>query len=141
LDAERDELANALGTFFDDELDDAAVAEAGAGFDRIRRMRLRRIVGIPNGGDAALRPVRIGILERPLREKSDLSVFCGFKCERHAGDAAAYDEEIVVAHRSARSVPADEARSTTSRRAQPRASADRESLRTRRPLAGLLRTG
>ena len=67
--AEGDQVADALRPLAHHQLDDVAVAEAGAGDQGVLDVRLEGVVGAPHRGDAALGVARRALRQRSLREQ------------------------------------------------------------------------
>ncbi len=93
--AERDQVADAVRPFADDHLDDVAVAEPGAGDERVVDVRLEAVLGAPDRRDAALGVLARTLGQPVLRQEDDLMP-CPRTAQRRdqAGDAAADDEKV-----------------------------------------------
>ena len=94
LDAEREQVGDAGGRLGDQCLDGAGPAEAATGAVGVLGVQGRRVVRADGGGDAALRPGAGGVEQRPLGDQHDVGVDRGDERGGHAGNAAAYDEEV-----------------------------------------------
>ena len=92
--AERDQLADALGAVAHHQVDDVAVAEAGAGDQRVLDVRLEGILRAPHRGDAALRVGGGALRQAVLGQDDDRARLGGLEREGQAGEAAADDQEI-----------------------------------------------
>ena len=66
------------------QLDDALVAEARAGDERVLDVRLERVALGEHGGDAALRVLRVRLVARALGDDDDVAVRRGLEREREA---------------------------------------------------------
>ena len=78
----------------DAQLDDLAVAQAIAGDQRVLDVLLEAVVGREHRGDAALRPVRVGVCGPLLRDDDDAAVLGGEQREVEARDSRTDDEVI-----------------------------------------------
>ena len=95
-----DELADVPRRLADDHLDDLAIAQPGAGGERVGDVILEPVVGAQHAGDAALGVVAVGLLELVLGDDQRREP----RIDRHRrpqpGDAAADDQHVdeVVRH-------------------------------------------
>ena len=78
----------------DDELDDRAVVEAGAGDHRVLDMIVERVAGFEDGGDPALRPGGRSLVERALGEHGDPEAVGEVERGGEPGGAGADDEDV-----------------------------------------------
>jgi len=88
------------GAFADDHLDNRAVAEAGAGDERVGDVVFELVVGGEDAGDAALGVVAVGLFKFIFGDdERGESAIDGHR-RAHACDAAADDEDVdeVVRH-------------------------------------------
>ena len=92
--AETDEVADAVGSFVNDELDDVAVAEAGAGIERVVDVSLEGVLRAPHRGDAALSERGVADREAILGEQRDGAALGRLEREEETGDAAADHERV-----------------------------------------------
>ena len=76
----------------DDELDDAAIVEAGAGDHRVLDMRLEAVARLQHRGDAALRPAGRALA---LQQHRDLEPLGEVERRGQPGGAGADDHHIV----------------------------------------------
>jgi len=70
-DAVADEVPDPGWTFGAEDARSRFVNKARAGFDRIGEMLFRGIKGSDGGGDAALRPTRVAVVDGPLGQDED----------------------------------------------------------------------
>ncbi|PAV70983.1 hypothetical protein WR25_05947 [Diploscapter pachys] len=78
----------------DDEFDDIAVVEAGAGDHRILDMVVERVTGFEHRGDPALRPGGRSFVERALGEDGDLEPVREIERRGEPGGARADDQHV-----------------------------------------------
>jgi len=81
------------------------VDEPGAGGDRVGKVLLGRVEGPDGGGDAALRPARVAVVDAALGQDEDGSEVARLEGDEQPGDAAADDDEgevvaVRAGHRS-----------------------------------------
>ena len=76
------------------DLDDVAMAEPGAGDERVLGVRLEAVLRAPDRGDAALRVLARALGQAVLRDQRDGAVACALERAGEPGDAAADDEDF-----------------------------------------------
>src|SRR6185436_4412144 len=103
--AEGDQVADAVGALAHDRLDDVAVAEAGAGDERVLGMRLEAVLRAPDRGDSTLRVLAGALGQAVLRDDHDGPVRRAFERTREPGDAAADDEDLALDRQGPRTFP------------------------------------
>ena len=97
LDAEVDELRDALRRLARKEVDRALAAEPAPGGEGVRRVQRGIVVGADRGRDAALRRPAVRGVDRALREDCDgRAGVRGSQRSREAGDPRAHDCHVVV---------------------------------------------
>ncbi len=89
-----DQLADPLGPAPDQELDRSAVAQTRAGLERVGDVRLEGVAGVHDGGDPALRVVRVGLRVLLLGEDGHATVLGGLDRVGEPGDPASEDQHV-----------------------------------------------
>ena len=89
-----DELANVMGSFANDHLDDFGIAQAGTGDERVLNVVLEPIVGPEHSGDAALGVAAVGLLQAVLSDDERREPRVDGHGRAQAGDAAADDQHV-----------------------------------------------
>src|SRR5262249_54933261 len=91
-------FADALWTLGYNCAHDRVVTQAGAGFERVAHVQLKRIFIAGHAGDSTLRPGSVCVGALALCDSSNRPVLCDFQCKTQAGDTAADYHEIVILH-------------------------------------------
>ncbi len=89
-----DEFSDTGDSFGDDFADDWFIAEPCAGGERVLDMGVDRVCVAEDGGDSALCPGCVGLIEWSFGEDDDLAVVSGRGGGTESGDASSYDEGI-----------------------------------------------
>jgi 3-dehydroquinate synthase len=88
------QLANGAGTFLDEHLHRAWIAESVAGCDRVRRMQLRRITRTNSRSNTALRMTGVAFSRFGFGQDEHIAVSGDFGRRAKGGDAASDDEKV-----------------------------------------------
>jgi hypothetical protein len=93
-DAEIEQALHLCGAVHHAHLDDVAITQAIAGDERVVDVALERVVLCQDGRDAALRPVRVGVVGTFLGDDDHAAVLGGQEGEVETGDTRS-DDQIV----------------------------------------------
>ncbi len=93
-DAEADEIRNPGWTFFAEGADGCGAAEAGSGAEGVFDVLGHVVVGVHDGGNAALGVAGVGLVEGGFCDEGDLVSAAQFECGDESGDARAYDDDV-----------------------------------------------
>ena len=96
--AERHQLAYPVRSFVHQDPHRVLMAQPCAGDQRVLNVQLRVVVRAHDPGDAALRPVGIGIRPVLLRDQRDPALCGDFQRKRQPGAAAAQNQKIIRLH-------------------------------------------
>ena len=94
LRAEADQVVDLLRGLADDQLDDVAVAQAGAGDERVLDVVLEAVLGGQHAGDAALGVGAVALVDAVLGDDEHVEVGRDFEGGAEPGDAGADDEDV-----------------------------------------------
>ncbi len=89
-----DQVVDLPGRLADDELGDAAVAQAGAGGEGVLDVVLEAVLGGADGGDAPLGPGAVAELDLVLGDDQDAQAGRRRQGGPQPGDAAADDQQV-----------------------------------------------
>ena len=96
LGAPVDQLLDGGGTFFDQRVHGAAIAQTVAGGERVLLVQLHFVVVAERHGDAALRVLGRGFVQRVLGDHQHLARLRQFDGRAQPGHASADDKEIRI---------------------------------------------
>src|SRR3972149_10881450 len=96
--AEAHEVIDAVGGLGGEDAGGLAVYEAGAGGDRVVEVLLGGVAWPDGGGDAALGPARVAVVNGALGDDEHGAVLAGEEGGVEAGDAGADDDVVVALH-------------------------------------------
>ena len=94
LGAPADQLVDLLRRLADDHLDDLAVAQAGAGDERVLDVVLEAVLRRQHAGDAALGVGAVALLDAVLGDDEHVEVRRHLEGGPQPGDAAADDQDV-----------------------------------------------
>ena len=89
-----DQVVDLVGRFADHHLDDGAIAQAGAGGQRVLDVVLEAVLRRQHAGDAALGVVAVALLNVVLGDDQDVEVGRHFQGRAQARDAGADDQDV-----------------------------------------------